>query len=94
MGVVNINDVTVASHTVSRRGNSPPVRNLVLVLGDQLDPLSAAFDGFDRNRDVLRMAENETEATHVWCHKLRLMLFFSAMRHFRDEREADGLRLD
>ncbi len=70
------------------------MRNLVLVLGDQLDAQSAAFDGFSRRHDVVWMAENDTEATHVWCHKQRLVLFFSAMRHFRDQRAAEGLRLD
>jgi deoxyribodipyrimidine photolyase-related protein len=66
---------------------SPPIvpRNLVLVLGDQLDRRSAAFDGFCPRQDAVWMAENQREATHVWCHKLRLAFFFSAMRHFRDE---------
>jgi len=63
------------------------------VLGDQLDPDSAAFDGFDAHGDVIWMAENEAEATHVWCHKKRLVLFFSAMRHFRDRRLNAGLRV-
>jgi len=39
------------------------------------------------------MAENEAEATHVWCHKKRLVLFFSAMRHFRDRLLAADLRV-
>ncbi len=60
------------------------MRNLVLVLGDQLDPQSAAFDDFDPEADAVWMAEVEEEATHVWCHKQRLAMFFSAMRHFRD----------
>ena len=63
----------------------PTMRNLILVLGDQLDQTSAAFDGFDPENDVVWMAEVEEEATHVWCHKLRIALFLSAMRHFRDE---------
>jgi len=66
------------------------VRDLVLVLGDQLSKTSAAFDGFDTARDAVWMAENEHEATHVWSHKLRLVQFFSAMRHFRDALQADG----
>lgn len=61
------------------------MRNLVLVLGDQLDHTSAAFDGFDPKLDAVWMAEVEEEVTHVWCHKLRVAYFFSAMRHFRDE---------
>jgi deoxyribodipyrimidine photolyase-related protein len=60
-------------------------RNLVLVLGDQLDHQGSALDDFDVDRDAIWMAENEEEATHVWCHKLRLAFFFSAMRHYRDE---------
>ena len=46
------------------------MRNLILVLGDQLDHTSAAFDGFDSENDVVWMAEVEEEAAHVWCHKL------------------------
>lgn len=61
------------------------MRNLILVLGDQLDRQSAAFDDFDPADDAVWMAENVEESTHVWCHKLRLAVFFSAMRHFRDE---------
>ena len=33
------------------------MRNLILVLGDQLDHTSAAFDGFDSQNDVVWMAE-------------------------------------
>jgi deoxyribodipyrimidine photolyase-related protein len=61
------------------------MRNLILVLGDQLDHTSAAFDSFDSKNDVVWMAEVDEETTHVWCHKLRIALFLSAMRHFRDE---------
>jgi hypothetical protein len=31
----------------------PKIRNLVLVLGDQLDVKSAAFDEFDREQDTV-----------------------------------------
>jgi deoxyribodipyrimidine photolyase-related protein len=78
---------------MGRRGDPSPKtrpRNLVLVLGDQLDPQSSALDGFDVARDAIWMAENEEEATHVWCHKLRLAFFFSAMRHYRDEARGRG----
>ena len=61
------------------------MRNLILVLGDQLDHTSVAFDSFDSENDVVWMAEVEEETTHVWCHRLRIALFLSAMRHFRDE---------
>ena len=61
------------------------MRNLVLILGDQLDHASAAFDDFDPENDTVWMAEVDEETTHVWCHKMRIGLFLSAMRHFRDE---------
>jgi deoxyribodipyrimidine photolyase-related protein len=60
-------------------------RNLVLVLGDQLDGQSAAFDGFDRNQDAILMIEAREEATYIPQHRKRLAFFFSAMRHFAAE---------
>jgi len=60
-------------------------RNLIVVFGDQLDHQSAAFDGFDKDQDVVWMAEAEFESTHVWTSKQRITIFLSAMRHFRDE---------
>lgn len=59
------------------------MRNLVVVLGDQLDQDSAAFDGFDSITDAVWMAEVAGEATHVWSHKARIAVFLSAMRAFR-----------
>jgi len=59
------------------------MRNLVIVLGDQLDAESAAFDGFDPARDAVWMAEARGESTCVWSHRARIALFLSAMRHFR-----------
>ena len=69
-------------------------RNLVLVLGDQLDQSSAAFDDVDKAQDVIWMAEVAEESTHVWTHKARIVLFLSAMRHFRDHLFDDGFTVD
>jgi deoxyribodipyrimidine photolyase-related protein len=66
-------------------------RRLHLVLGDQLSHRSAALADLDPDRDAVWMAETHAEATHVWCHKLRLVVFFSAMRHFRDELRDKGI---
>jgi len=71
------------------------VRHLVVVLGDQLDLASAAFDGFDPQRDLIWMAEVAEESTHVWSSQLRIVMFLSAMRHFRDSlAERAGWRVD
>ncbi|MFN5685983.1 cryptochrome/photolyase family protein, partial [Bradyrhizobium sp.] len=66
------------------------VRHLVVVLGDQLDAESAAFDGFDPAQDVVLQMEVAEEATYVPQHKMRIAYFFAAMRHFRAELEARG----
>ena len=58
------------------------LRHLVVVLGDQLDRDSSAFDGFDPAQDAVWMAEVTDESTHVWSAKSRTVLFLSAMRHF------------
>ncbi|WP_334130587.1 cryptochrome/photolyase family protein [Silanimonas lenta] len=69
----------------------PPLRHLVVVLGDQLDPGSPAFEGFDPERDAVWMAEVAHEATQVWSSKPRIALFLAAMRRFRDALRARGI---
>ena len=61
-----------------------PTRHLVLILGDQLDEDSSAFDDFDPAKDRVLMVEAFEESTHVWSHKIRTTLFLSAMRHFAE----------
>ena len=63
------------------------MRNLIVILGDQLDRHSSVFDGFDPALDHIWMAEVREESTHVWSHKARIALFLSAMRHFAVELE-------
>ena len=70
-----------------------PLRHLVLVLGDQLNRDSSAFDGFDAAQDALWMAEVAEESTHVPSSQIRTVLFLSAMRHFAADRRAEGLPL-
>jgi deoxyribodipyrimidine photolyase-related protein len=70
------------------------MRNLVIILGDQLDRGGAAFDGFDKGRDRVWMAEVAEESTHVWTHKARIAVFLAAMRHFRDTLAGEGIAVD
>jgi deoxyribodipyrimidine photolyase-related protein len=67
------------------------LRKLVLVLADQLDPRSPALEDFDADSDLLWMAELREESEHVWSHKARTALFFSAMRHFADRLRERGI---
>ena len=71
-----------------------PCRHLVLILGDQLDASSAAFEGFDPQLDTVVMVEAFEESTHVWSHKVRTTLFLSAMRHFAAELRLRGWSVD
>ncbi len=66
------------------------IRHLTIVLGDQLDHQSAAFDDFKNDQDLVWMAEVREESTHVPSHKVRTALFLSAMRHFADELHRQG----
>jgi len=60
------------------------MRNLILVLGDQLDLGGPALSAGDAACDQVLMIETLGEARHVWSHRQRVVLFIAAMRHFRD----------
>ena len=57
-------------------------RNLIIILGDQLNEDNPALENFDANQDKILMVEASGEATQVWSHKARIVLFLSAMRNF------------
>ena len=78
---------------MSRR-SSAGCRHLILVLGDQLDPASAALAGVDAKRDIVLMVEAPGESTHAWSAKSRIAYFLSAMRHFAQALRARGLAVD
>jgi deoxyribodipyrimidine photolyase-related protein len=67
---------------VPRLAAGARVRNLTLVLGDQLDPQAEALKRLDKSRDAVLMVEAAGESTHVRSHKQRIVLLLSAMRHF------------
>ncbi len=66
------------------------LRDLIVVLGDQLDLGAAAFDDFDASVDAVWMAEVAEESTHVWSSKPRTAMFLAAMRHFAQELQRAG----
>jgi deoxyribodipyrimidine photolyase-related protein len=66
----------------SSQVNNKMTRNLILILGDQLNLDNPALEGFDAAQDHILIVECVAEATHVWSHKARIVLFLSAMRHF------------
>ncbi|MEN9772983.1 MAG: hypothetical protein RL322_53 [Pseudomonadota bacterium] len=70
------------------------IRHLIVVLGDQLDRDSAAFDRIDPSLDRIWMCEAKGEAEQTWSSKQRIALFLSAMRHFAAELRARGWPVD
>lgn len=70
------------------------VRNLILVLGDQLTPTLSSLASGDPVRDRVLMAELQDEASYVWHHKKKIAFCFSAMRHFAAELRALGWTVD
>lgn len=90
------------SHLLSRRFPDPAsffmgdsaLRNLVFVLGDQLDPASAALRDFDLRTDRILMGEVESEIRRIPNHRQRVVLFLAAMRHARDRFRARGFEVD
>ena len=54
---------------------------LILILGDQLSPALASLRDVQSD-DVILLAEVKAEAQYVKHHKLKIVLIFSAMRHF------------
>jgi deoxyribodipyrimidine photolyase-related protein len=66
------------------------MRNLVIVLGDQLSEEASALVDFDSAQDSVWMAEVEEESTHIISSKQRTTLFLSAMRHFAKELKGKG----
>ena len=58
---------------------------LRLILGDQLNKNIATLKGCDKKNDVVLLCEVISEATYVKHHKKKIVLIFSAMRHFREE---------
>ena len=54
---------------------------LIIVLGDQLSPALASLQQL-QSGDIILMAEVASEASYVKHHKHKIILLFSAMRHF------------
>ena len=64
---------------------------LRLVLADQLTHTVTALQGLNKARDCVLLSEVMEEATYVPHHKKKIAFLFSAMRHFAEELEADGV---
>lgn len=70
------------------------VRNLILILGDQLSPDISSLRHADPSRDRVLMAEVTEEGRYVPHHPQKILFILSAMRHFAVELRAKGYAVD
>lgn len=70
------------------------VRQLVLILGDQLSTDISSLRDMDPAETRVLMAEVADEAAYVPHHRKKLVFVFSAMRHFAAELRAAGWQVD
>ena len=70
-----------------------PVHTIRMVLGDQCSRTLSSLSDLDPARDLVLMAEVDTECTYVAHHKKKVVLVLSAMRHFARALEARGVRV-
>ena len=64
--------------------------NLCIILGDQISHNISSLKNFKKSQDEVLMMEVSNEATYVNHHKKKLILVFSAMRHFAKELRNKG----
>ncbi|MFJ2279520.1 cryptochrome/photolyase family protein [Pseudomonas sp. NPDC087803] len=69
-------------------------RRLCLVLGDQLSFDLASLQTLDSERDTVLLVEVMEEASHVPHHPQKIALIFSAMRHFAQALQDQGVRVE
>ena len=70
------------------------IRNLCIILGDQLSHNSPVLSNFDKKKDMVWMAEVMSESVSTLSSKQRTTLFFSAMRHFCDELKQKSIKVE
>ena len=66
----------------------------IWVLGDQLSPDNAAFSGFSPQTARILMIEARNRGRRLRYHRRKLVLVFSAMRHFAAELRRAGWQVD
>jgi deoxyribodipyrimidine photolyase-related protein len=64
------------------------------ILEDQLAEDHPGLARLDRTKDCLLFIESEARARFLPYHRQRLVLLFSAMRHFAADREKEGWRVE
>ena len=66
---------------------------LRLILADQLSESIPSLQGLDKAHDTIMLCEVMEEASYVPHHPKKIAFLFSAMRHFAEALEANGVRV-
>lgn len=69
------------------------MKRIILILGNQLSLDNSAFEGVDKNNDLIVMIEAWEEFSYPRHHKQKIVLIISAMRHFAAILLEKGFRL-
>ncbi len=69
------------------------MKNLVFILGDQLNQQISSLSKCDKSKDLIFMCEVLAETKYVKHHKKKIALIFSAMRHFAQELSQKGFNV-
>ena len=69
------------------------MKTLRLILGDQLNTQISSLSDCDKEKDIIFMCEVWDEATYVKHHKKKIVLLFSAMRHFSNLLKKEGYQV-
>ena len=67
--------------------------SLRIILGDQLSDSISSLNDCDKANDIVLLCEVKQEASYVKHHKKKIVLIFSAMRHFSDQLDELGYRV-
>ena len=66
---------------------------IYLIMGDQLSDELASLRHAVPGQDVILLGELSSEATSVRHHKQKIVLIFSAMRHFAKQKQEEGFEV-
>lgn len=68
--------------------------NLIHILGDQLSFNISSLKGYAKQDDIILITEVWEETKYVPHHKKKLIFILSAMRHFAEELEENGYKVE
>ena len=69
------------------------MKTLRIIFWDQLNTRISSLKGFDKNKDIVLMAETWFDCTYVPHHKKKLVFILSCMRHFYNLLKEHGYKV-